>query len=417
MTDDSLKDDLSSALTGVTKQWKKAKKKADRVGRAEMQRVRSWNTRPPSIKEVAFDVIHDAYLKASGDGKFWTNARQIMYAARPMILEQTDTLWSSDSYFTQTILKEYLELYGGDHEYRIVWDARGNLTEPHTRRTVPLGGLPVMKYVKAWTGEYFDLAPDIDPGETIETHGPSLRFGAALWIEKEGFAPILEDAGIGKRYDLAIMSSKGMTTKAAVEVAQKLSAEGVQILVVHDFDKSGFEIVKTIRRGTRLLHSGVADVIDVGLRLADIEGLEREPVTYKQRRHPRHSMKECGVTDEEQEVLVSGPSSWDHFTHWNGERVELNAMTSDQFVKWLEAKLDEHGVEKVVPEADVLAEGYRRAIIRQHVAEIIEKTVEAMDEIEVPDSLAERVRDHLALHPADAWEHALAVIAEDGETD
>jgi hypothetical protein len=35
---------------------------------------------------------------------------------------------------------------------------------------------------------------------------------------------------------------------------------------------------------------------------------------------------------------------------------ELNAMASDQFIEWLERKLTEHGIKKVIPDDDVLAQ-------------------------------------------------------------
>ena len=41
------------------------------------------------IKAATYAVMEEAYLKASGDGKFPANARQIMYAARPLVLERT----------------------------------------------------------------------------------------------------------------------------------------------------------------------------------------------------------------------------------------------------------------------------------------------------------------------------------------
>jgi hypothetical protein len=47
---------------------------------------------------------------------------------------------------------------------------------------------------------------------------------------------------------------------------------------------------------------------------------------------------------------------------WEGERVELNAMTADQFIDWLERKLDEQGIGKVVPDPETLATAYRRDI-------------------------------------------------------
>src|SRR5262245_26122610 len=46
---------------------------------------------------------------------------------------------------------------------------------------------------------------------------------------------------------------------------------------------------------------------------------------------------------------------------WRGERVELNAMSSAQFITFLERKLEEHGVRKVVPDRKRLEKAFRRA--------------------------------------------------------
>src|SRR4051795_9042756 len=54
-------------------------------------------------------------------------------------------------------------------------------------------------------------------------------------------------------------------------------------------------------------------------------------------------------------------------------RIELNAMSSDVFIAWLEDRLTEHGAGKVVPDHTVLAEMWRRAIARQHVAKDLRK--------------------------------------------
>ena len=40
-------------------------------------------------------------------------------------------------------------------------------------------------------------------------------------------------------------------------------------------------------------------------------------------------------------------------------------MTSDQFVAWLEGKLEEHGAGKVVPGAEVLERHARRVLARR----------------------------------------------------
>src|ERR1019366_8270972 len=102
-------------------------------------------------------------------------------------------------------------------------------------------------------------------------------------MEKEGFLPLLEQAGFAERYDLAIMSSKGMGTVAARTLIEGLSAR-TAIFVLHDFDKSGFSIAGTLTRDTRRYEfARDPDVIDLGLRLADVEewGLQSESVQYK----------------------------------------------------------------------------------------------------------------------------------------
>jgi DNA topoisomerase VI subunit A len=76
----------------------------------------------------------------------------------------------------------------------------------------------------------------------IPTSGPQHRYRFALFIEKEGFNPLLAQARIAERYDLPVMSTKGMTVTAARQLAEALAVKGVTILVLHDFDKSGLDI-------------------------------------------------------------------------------------------------------------------------------------------------------------------------------
>ncbi len=53
--------------------------------------------------------MSQAYLLASANGTLPANARQIMYAARPLVLERTGgKCWEKSSYFTQTLLPDYV---------------------------------------------------------------------------------------------------------------------------------------------------------------------------------------------------------------------------------------------------------------------------------------------------------------------
>jgi predicted transcriptional regulator len=97
-----------------------------------------------------------------------------------------------------------------------------------------------------------------------------------------------------------------------------------------------------------------------------------------------------------------------------GQRVELNAMTSDQFVAFVEDKLTEAGIAKVVPLKDQLAEAYRLFARSNLIEEAVEKFIKEMPAgtIAVPDDLNARVRDYLDENPESPWEEAVRHAVE-----
>ena len=400
-----LKNDLASAIKSVAKDWKKAKRRADKQDRVSSYALNRMRNQPQrtTIRDVAFQAMEDAYMKASGNGRYPANARQIYYAARPVILDETGEHKLDSQYFTQTLLKDYMEEYRP--AWDVVYDARGHITEPHTGEVVGLGGLEVREYIGDFTDEKFDETPEQNPPEAIHTKGPGLRYGAVLFVEKEGFDPLLKAAKIAERFDVAIASTKGMPVSALCDLLSTLKLQGRKVYVVHDFDKSGFSIVATLRKGARG-SQGTGEVVDLGFRLEDIEGLEREQVTY--RGDPRWNLRENGATQKEIEILVGdGRGS-------EGERVELNAMTSDQFIKWLEGKLREHGIKKLIPESDTLAAAYRRAVFLQRLEEEEGKLRDEISKksILVPDKLEDMLRKALEEKPERSWDQAIWGIAD-----
>jgi hypothetical protein len=60
------------------------------------------------------------------------------------------------------------------------------------------------------------------------------RYRTALFIEKEDFEPLIAAAQIRERFDVAVLSTKGMFTTAARALVERLSRDGVRILVAHD---------------------------------------------------------------------------------------------------------------------------------------------------------------------------------------
>ncbi len=204
------------------------------------------------------------------------------------------------------------------------------------------------------------------------------------------------------------------TLGIARTLVERLSEDGVAILVAHDFDKSGFEIVDNLRRTTRrYTYDRAPRVIDIGLRLADVEamGLQSEPVLYPQRKNPRVNLAECGATAAECDFLVRGRTGGTY----HGERVELNAMTSRQFLDWLEGKFAEHGVAKVVPEPEALGATYEQARRWAAVEEVARRAMAEQDAttITVPEGLTDRVRARLGADPSLSWDEAVALVARE----
>jgi hypothetical protein len=97
-----------------------------------------------------------------------------------------------------------------------------------------------------------------------------------------------------------------------------------------------------------------------------------------------------------------------------GERVELNAMTSEQWVAFLEKRLVEVGVCKMVPGEDVLEIAFRRAteieLINRGIQRLSPRARNQAQKVTVPTSLASSVQRKLQENPALSWDMAVADV-------
>jgi hypothetical protein len=390
---------IAAGVRAVTKDWARQRKGEERdASRRQMRFARLVRVRERSIREVAFEVMEQAYLKASANGSLPANARQIMYSARPLIQQQTEKKLD-DQYFTQTLLPDYMREYSVP--WNVVFDDRGHFHEPHTDRSIGLGTLAVRQYLGSMREPTFDEAGF--GAASIKTSGPRCRFGAILFIEKEGFMPLFEHVQLAERYDLAIMSTKGLSNTAARLLVDDMCGRyGIPLLVLHDFDKAGFSIVGTLKQSNRRyqFRNGV-EVIDIGLRLPDVEDLESEDAFDRGSKHKiRANLRDNGATAEEIEFLLTS-------------RVELNAFASDQLIDFIERKLEEHGVKKVVPDEERLGEAFQLFARGVRLEEAVEAALrDDRESIEVPADLSQKIRAYLEEHPEMSWEVAVQTIAE-----
>ena len=412
------------AITAITAKWCKTRKAEEREAASAARRSERMSRprRRWTQVDAAGRVMEQAYLAASANGTLPAHARQIMYQARgPMQALVGKVLGKGfDRYFTQTLLPNYMAEYPEQTErWDIVFDARGHLTEPHTGLTVPLGTIAVRDYL-ADTKSGMSELPGAARQDThsYPTSGPRHRYGAIMFIEKEGFMPLFEAVHLAERYDIAIMSTKGMSTTASRLLVDRLCAEhDVPLLVVHDFDKSGFIIASTLQHSTRRYEFTAAHadrVVDLGLRLEDVEALDlpAEEVLHG-RSDPTDNLIENGATPAEVKFLCRGHE--DNKGGYWGERVELNAFTSDALVAWIEGKLDGLGIGKVVPAAATLERAFRRAAkahyINRHIDEVEKAAKEHAEQLEVPADLGARVRERLQHDPRTPWDMAIGTLA------
>jgi Protein of unknown function C-terminus (DUF2399) len=361
-----------------------------------------------SIKDAAWSVMDKAYRVASGgERRLPANARQVMYAARPAILQMTGKSKLDDAYFTQTLLPDFIAEHGKGTEWDVVFDSRGSFVEPHTGHQVALGTLGVRDYLVAHS--FPEVAVDATSRARYPTKGPNNRYAAVLFIEKEGFAPLLEAARIADRFDIAIMSTKGMSTTAARMLLDRLAPQINRILVLHDFDVSGFSISGTLSAdGRRYRFDNDLPIADIGLRLADVEmmKLESEAVeTQGSWKSRSRTLTEHGATPTEIAFLQN-------------RRVELNAMAADVFVDFLEQKLAEHCIRKVVPERNIL-ECHARRVIEQGLTQKLLDTNKTAMQMEaslaaLPANLDAQVRSILTSRPDLSWDDAVAGLLRGG---
>ena len=400
---------IADLIEGVTEKWAKQRRaeERDRSARARRADRLIRRERPTSIKDAAASVMEQAYMAASANGTLPANPRQVMYCARPKILAITGRGNVDSQYFTQALLVDYVnehpeECFGWD----VVWDDRGHFVEPHTGRRIGLGTLAVRRYIAGYARPILCKAGFADA--SVATYGPEGRYGALLYIEKEGFLPILEAARLAEKFDLAIMSCKGMSTTAARLLADRTCQRfEIPLLVLHDFDVAGFSIAGTLSADTRrYAFRSEFKVIDLGLRLDDVRALEleSEPVALSADKEKlANTLRRHGATEDEIAFLMEG------------QRVELNAMTSDQFIAFVESKLTEAGIAKVVPPKARLDDAYRLFARSKRVKTVVEEAIGAIAgaEISVPNDLSDQVRAYLAEHPDEPWERAVRHVAAD----
>lgn len=395
----------------------KATRKVRRIRAGEARRTVGPST-DESIRDTLFGILPGVYDKATNGGKLPIMLRQLYYSCRKVWHLHHHKELQYGTYCA------YLDEYEEKHAGRQIClrDPRGTLIEPHSGRSLRLGTDEVSRYEpKKWEGH------------TI------------IFVEKEGFAHVLRDYGITKRYDAIVIGSKGFAVEAGRDVLQKykrLLGGMVKIVVLHDADPAGYMIGYDLANNLpRFTENVDIQVIDAGLRIEDAQrmGLQSEPFELvKSNWRMVHNMRRLTLTDPDGTVRpLLENEAWEsfmpsHMRHYSsfpdhldkskcsGFRVELNAMDPPEFIPWLENILDSNGCKKVRPPDDIVGEvasNARRNLVKSTVGgalmrmlgdEVVESLVRRIGVPEVDlDAL-------LAKKPEQSWHYITEAAARSG---
>jgi hypothetical protein len=226
-------------------------------------------------------------------------------------------------------------------------DPRGVLYHPHLGQEIALGTLAVEQYEQ-----------------------PPWTFNKVLYCEKEGFLSILRHDRWPERHDCALLTSKGYPSRAARDLLDLLgeSDEPLQFFCIHDADAAGTMIYQALQEGTAARGAREVEIINLGL--GPWEALEMDLQVEQIERKGKGLLPVAWyVLDRD-----DGPE-WDRWLQNN--RVELNAMTSPEFIAWLDDKMEQHGEGKVIPPDTILRDrlvSTAEEIVRERtIQEILEK--------------------------------------------
>jgi hypothetical protein len=307
-----------------------------------------------SQKSIVFEVLEEAVeAERSGSGRL--DGRGLFYAIRRLYLNHPDRPFALEARLAQVKKHpEHVLEMGNVDKILVAYQQEHGKIEDLEREA---------------RGHYYP-AHDEDGSAEIGTEfadgfePPEYFFDKALYVEKHGIALGLIDEGLGERYDMAIVASKGYATEADRRLLLRLAEEGYQVIVFHDCDVDGFGILANLRTGNQRIGAVAGEVIDLGLGLEDIRSFDPPLIGEEATRSkaiPDATIAQ--LTEDELRMLWGTQTRWKDpdkprsKDQWTYLRYELNEIPSDQRVPFVERALAAAGVRpKVIPPARYLAD-------------------------------------------------------------
>lgn len=397
---------------------------ANAISEALQNTMKSAGAANPTRRKTSFTLIdaanmcmEDAYNKVSNNGQYWANARQLMYAARPKMLEITGQSSFTDSYFSQTLLPHFLqnnpELTAN---WKVAYDKRGSVIQPHTGQSVGLGTVEIDRLTN-----HVALKPMSKLSSfKYSNASPERRFSAVLFVEKEGFNEAIEESGLLERYDIALASTKGNSVVALRVLLDEMVTRNpdFKVFTMTDFDISGTSIKTTLTKDNELRYTFKNDIqtIPVCVTWEQAKALHErglsEPVEFPE--PPKKTAEEIAkALDAKFQFLVRENDvepEGAKFLMYRKRRVEINAMTTGEILDLIERAFEEHAT-KVLPDQLHLEGAWKEQLLSAHLEKVEAKMRDELISHEMPENLMEDVEAILKENPSKSWDQAVREVA------
>ncbi len=271
-----------------------------------------------SQKQVVLDNLDVAMIKSSDNYLYRYSQRQIYYVARAIVNRKLGKDLTYKNFIK--IITEH-EGEKGSVLRNIYRDDRGVLYHPHLKETITLGTLSVENYKT-----------------------PEWTFNKIIYCEKEGFIEILKSAEWPEKHDCALLTSKGYSTGAARDVLDLIGASDEELLFfcIHDADTDGTLIYQSLVEATKIRPQRKVRVVNLGLEAE--EGIDMELQVENPRKQQK---KKCA------DYVSVRWQLW-----YKSNRIELNAMDTLTFIKWLDKKMEDYANGKLIPLDHVLSDEF-----------------------------------------------------------
>jgi hypothetical protein len=315
-------------------------------------------------KDAIFRLVAPC-AQLAGGGKHRFQQRTLFYKVRTPFMDHFG--YAPEYKYFCEVITEYENIFG--EIPGMFRDPRGVIYHPHEHEEIPLGTLNVEEYRR-----------------------PDWLFNKVLYIEKEGLFSTLKDERWPERHDCALMTSKGQGTRAAKDLIDLLgqTEKPCEFFIIHDADAAGTMIYQCLQEETAARGARNVQIINLGLEPQEGRdmGLAVEEVAYK----------------KYQAVATYVPHADEQWLQKN--RIELDAMSSPQFLEWLESKFA--ASPKLVPPVEVMRrqlEGdVRRGLGEKITAQVLEEA--GIDDL-VEDAFDERIT------AIDSWTDKLVTHVND----